>query len=358
VTEPQASPPPGANTVVTAAPWHRRRRLFLVTLGVASVIVAIPMVVFAIYFGIALREASASGRVSLAAVCPMPPELVAGVEAADLRRRIATLEGAYARRRAMCPICGATTAPPAPGVPEVALVLDTSLSMGLPAEVDAAQESAMSEHEQTGLRTSTPLERSRLNAARQAALAAVHALPADSKVHFFTFHPHRTVDIGDRCQVDERGSFPPAADGALDHAINETRPDAIGTPLADSIRLGAAAIARRSLDSTGKRRPGVVLVVTDGREACGQDPCNAAAQAHAADPELSVIIIDVARNQQAACMVNGRLGKVVTPGDAAKALQALIEAHRQSAAQPAPATAQPAPPAVPACIPPGTPARL
>ena len=72
-----------------------------------------------------------------------------------------------------------------------------------------------------------------------------------------------------------------------------------GTPLASAISAAADALDYRSKEA-------VIVVVTDGDETCGRDPCEVARNLHYNSPNLKVHVIgvDTGASQTAACIAS------------------------------------------------------
>ncbi|CAH2603542.1 protein of unknown function [Rhodovastum atsumiense] len=336
-----------------SAPAPRGR--FLRALALAALAVGVPLALAAFWFGATTGGRISPARTPLEAWCPGFGLARAEAETMDLRRQLAALESALARRRPLCPICPAGAAEAAP---EIAVVVDTSPSMRWPARLDAAGEAEQTrriERESGSIDqpdgaaalnavwARTPPGEARLDAARAAARAAITAMPPESRVHLLTFTPAGGQPETAKCSVSGRGSFGAADTASIDQVLAALQPDSSGTPLAESLRSAAAALAGRAPAPDGRPRLGLVVVVTDGAESCGGDPCAAAAELRARDPALSVTLVDIAHNRAAACLASGTLGQVVQPEDAAavgRAVTALLAQPRQSGCIAAPAASR------------------
>jgi len=312
-----------------------RQRPFLVTLALAALLIGLPLAGLAAWLGVQAAFAGAPAELR-ANSCPVPDNgLAASLRAEELalRRRLADLEIDIARRRAWCPLCAAEEQV------DVAVVVDTSASMLWPATLDAAAEAETMERirrevgstdEPAGRArllaelNATPGPQQRMEAARQAALAALATLPARARVQLFSFTSvdSRTPATGS-CSVSPVGQYDNSARARLQAALRGLRPDAAGTPLALAIERAAAAVRQRP-----EGAPGFVIVITDGTETCRGDPCAAARTARAADPGLSISVVDIARNQQVACLAEATGGQVFTPGAGQDIGRLLSEALR------------------------------
>lgn len=312
-----------------------RRRRFLIALAVAAIAVGLPLAGLAIWWGSSIAYALSQAATPHEAVCPVPPtdDGSLRVEEMELRRRIAALESETARRRAQCQVC------PAPEQVDIAVIVDTSASMRWPAAMDAAAEAAkMAEIEkEAGPITETrgndrmlaemgrtPAGQERMQEARRTALAVLDTLPARGRVHLFSFASFDPARVeASQCAVAPVGTYDNLQRAPLASALRGLRPDASGTPLALSIEKAAAAVKGRPAGT-----PGFVVVVTDGTETCRGDPCAAAKAARAADPLLSIAVIDIARNAQAACLAEATGGQVFAAGQGADVGRMMAEALR------------------------------
>jgi len=302
---------------------HRRRR-FLAALAIAALAVGLPLATLAVWWGSSLAYALADSASPREAFCPIPPldDGSLRMEEMELRRRIAGIESDIARRRAQCPVCDA------PEVVDVALIVDTSASMRWPAAMDAAAErarmAAIEREAGSILETPgndrmlaemarTPPGEERMQEARRTALAVLDTLPPRARVHLFSFGAFDAEQVEQtQCSVAPVGRFANNQRAPLAAALRGLRPNASGTPLALSIERAAQAVRVRPAGT-----PGVVVVITDGTETCQADPCAAARTARAADPLLSVTVIDIARNEQVSCLAEATGGRVFAAGQGA-----------------------------------------
>jgi Mg-chelatase subunit ChlD len=106
------------------------------------------------------------------------------------------------------------------------------------------------------------------------------------------------------------GFFTPERRAALLSQIRAIQP--IGArPLADGI-----AKAGEMLD--GVNRESIVLVVSDGMESCGRDPCSVARSMHAAKPHLKINMVDIMGAGADSCLAQSTGGTVYTARNAAE----------------------------------------
>ncbi len=318
---------------LNAAGQNRRR--FLIALAIAAVIVGLPLAGLAMWWGERVAYALANAATPRDAFCPIPP-LDDGrlrMQEMELRRQIAEIESEISRRRARCAVCAD------PEAVDVALIVDTSASMRWPAAMDAPGERAkMAEIEKEAGPISetpgndrmltemarTPAGQERMEEARRTALAVLDTLPARARVHLFSFGSFNAERVdATQCTVTPVGTYTNLQRAPLGAALRALRPDASGTPLALSIERAAAAVKGRPAGT-----PGFVVIVTDGTETCRAAPCAAARAARAADPTLSIAVIDIARNEQAACLAEATGGQVYAAGRGADVGRMMADALR------------------------------
>lgn len=149
-----------------------------------------------------------------------------------------------------------------------------------------------------GMATLEHLQREpkRITAAKQATTAVVQQVPRD-------------VNIGlvmiERCPgARSAGYFSPAQRGSLMGQLQGIRP-VEGTPLADGV-----ARAGQMLDGVNKES--VMLVVSDGEESCGQDPCAVGKQLARTKPHLKINVVDIMGTGAGNCLAQATGGRVFT----------------------------------------------
>jgi Mg-chelatase subunit ChlD len=166
--------------------------------------------------------------------------------------------------------------------PEVVFVLDASGSMA----EDAGGET-------------------RLDSAKQSVAVIADNLPADVDTALVKFNGCNAIDNDyflDRNQLKQK--------------VNALNPQG-GTPLGRSIERAANILS--------KKKPTVMVVVTDGEDSCGQkDPCAVAAAAKASHPNLTINVVDVSGTGGGACIAQNGGGQVLparTPAEIKQAMQ-------------------------------------
>jgi von Willebrand factor type A domain len=173
--------------------------------------------------------------------------------------------------------------------PEVVMVVDGSGSMG----------------EQWGGTGS------RLDAAKRSIGQFVDGLPGDVDVALIEFGG---------CNDIQRDSFySPSQRGVLKGRVNGLQPRN-GTPLGLSVERAGRIIS--------SKRPGIIVVVSDGADTCRGDPCAAAQAIAAAKPNVHINVISIGgeTNNAAQCMAQSTGGHVYQPGNAIEMERAIRQA--------------------------------
>jgi Mg-chelatase subunit ChlD len=233
--------------------------------------------------------------------------------AAALQRQIAgTLAGSCRERliadaKNLCP-----GVRPKEFSPQLVIVFDASKSMKLSllATLDDMREAdrlepqnqqrrlqGLPEIEGPGFR-----EPRRITAAKEAAESVVRQMPSDASIGLV---------MVEACPAARGvGFFAPERRAALLSQIRAIQP--IGsTPLADGI-----AKAGQMLD--GVNRESIMLVVSDGVESCGSDPCAVAQSLHATKPHLKINVVDIMGAGAGSCLARSTGGTVYTARSAAE----------------------------------------
>jgi hypothetical protein len=220
--------------------------------------------------------------------------------------------------------------PPCPGertpeeAPDVAMVLDASGSMGFPASATAADIAQQLGRVGglPGLLGSILLQQSsgpsRLDEAKKGVNSVVRSLPSD-------------VDVGlavlQRCpRADNLGFFSSPQRGQLLSRVAGLRPMQ-GTPLAQGIEEAGGMV-------DGVKAPAVLVVISDGEDSCGGDPCATARALKARKPNLTINVVDILGNGAANCLANATGGRVLTPEDGL-AFEKTIKRAAEQALKPA-----------------------
>ncbi|MEM9811401.1 MAG: vWA domain-containing protein [Pseudomonadota bacterium] len=124
------------------------------------------------------------------------------------------------------------------------------------------------------------LDEPRIFTARRVLHRVIPRIAAQRRVGLVTYGP----GAGEGCaEVDLRFGPRPDAAGPILDAIATLEPEG-GTPLTEAVGL-AADVLDHDVE------PGVIVLVTDGRETCGGAPCRLAAELAAVSPDLTVHVI-------------------------------------------------------------------
>ena len=205
--------------------------------------------------------------------------------------------------------------PPLPEAGRVVFILDGSVSMGLPLDVDADLEDALDD----GIRRHDAKARQeyrallaepgpkRITRAREAFAAAAVDLPPKVQLGLVVFQECR--------DIRKVGVFDAARRGKAVDYIQAMVPHG-RTPIAGSLRAAAEML--------GKGASSIVLL-TDGREFCGGDPCAAAAEIKNAHPQTPVSIVDITGQAKAECVAEITGGHSYKP-EAAEDLARVVSA--------------------------------
>ena len=175
---------------------------------------------------------------------------------------------------------------------------------------------------------------SRSKAAKQALVKALATMPADTNVGLFMYGHRRAKDCSDIEMVS-----PPGTGDSKDIAqkILDSQPKG-ETPIA------AALEAVASYFTPLKGQTNSIVLVTDGIEECGGDPCAAARAIREAGTDLKVHVVGFTLNetqrQTLQCVADETGGKFLDAQDAAGLSDALAEVQVAVAETP-PAPAEP-----------------
>ena len=136
----------------------------------------------------------------------------------------------------------------------------------------------------------------RITVAKNAVADVVRRLPSDVNAGLVT--------LGQCPAAQNRGFFSSGQRSALLNQIQRLEPEG-GTPLADALFQAGSRV-------DGVNRESMILVVTDGQESCGGNPCVVAGQLAAAKPHLTINVIDIGNSGAGNCLAAAGRGKVYT----------------------------------------------
>lgn len=160
-------------------------------------------------------------------------------------------------------------------------------------------------------------EPTRMTAAKQAALSLVRRAPSDANIGLVRIE-------GQQCSARSAGFYAPARRGQLMAELQGLQPDG-GTPLADGVAKGGQMV-------DGVRREALMVVISDGAESCGQDPCAVARQLKQAKPYLKINVVDITGTGAANCLAQITGGQVFTARNADEVATMTREASREAMA--------------------------
>jgi NAD(P)H-hydrate repair Nnr-like enzyme with NAD(P)H-hydrate epimerase domain len=152
-----------------------------------------------------------------------------------------------------------------------------------------------------------------MDAAKRGADSMIRSLPPEVDVAL--------VDFAACGQVRRDKFYSAGQRGALMGEINALQPRA-GTPLADAIQRAGAI----SSDTAAS----VMVIVSDGGDSCGGDPCAVARTIKAKKPNVTINVIDVSQSarerQVLQCIASAGGGRVLSPGDSVDMTRKMKEA--------------------------------
>ena len=151
----------------------------------------------------------------------------------------------------------------------------------------------------------------RLDAAKSSIKYMAEHLPGDVITGMVSFTDCRSIVNSGTMSRDQ-----------LIRAANALQPEA-GTALARSIE--------RAGNTMSRTRKGIMIVATDGEDSCDGDPCAAARAAIAANPNLTINVVDVGggNSSQARCIADAGNGQVFRADRASQIKDAMQEATKQ-----------------------------
>lgn len=138
-------------------------------------------------------------------------------------------------------------------------------------------------------------EPTRIATAKQATINVMQRLPKDVGTGLVVI---------DQCPGGARnlGRFSPNQRGQMISRLNQLMPHQ-GTPLADALLQGGAL-------ADGITRQSTILLVSDGGESCGGDPCFVARNLKHSKPHLKINVVDIGATGAANCAAELTGGKV------------------------------------------------
>lgn len=159
-------------------------------------------------------------------------------------------------------------------------------------------------------------EPTRMTAAKGAAITTVQRAPSDANIGL--------VRIEGGCSARSAGFYSPSQRPALQAQLAAMSPNG-GTPLADGVAKGGQMV-------DGVNREALMVVISDGAESCGRDPCAVARQLKQAKPYLKINVVDITGTGAASCLAQITGGRVFTARNATEVAQMTREASKDAMA--------------------------
>lgn len=211
---------------------------------------------------------------------------------------------------------------PAWETPEIVVVFDTSGSMANPSNMSAGQRDGLIRRAQNGdasaLRELNRLSNSTgpklMDEAKDAIGNMVKKMPKDVDIGYIEFGQCDRVLNHSFYSNDQRGQL-------LDK-IGAATPQK-GTPLARAIER-----AGNIIQGEFPNEKGTIVVVTDGYDSCGGDPCAAARAIAQSKPGVTINVVNLGLEQRVQCISQNGQGRIITADDASLR-DAIIEASEE-----------------------------
>lgn len=209
--------------------------------------------------------------------------------------------------------------------PEVVFALDASGSMSFPFGMSDADEAALVAGVQRGDPAALAQARAinanragerRIDHAKRAMKAAVDKLPGDVDAGLVVFGNCKGTDNFNFFKKGER----PRLQGIVDGIQPQQ-----GTPLARGIERAA-----NMMDGSDPKRPAVIVVLSDGHDSCGTDPCATARRLKAQKPGLVINVVQVTTGDSASCLARETGGRVFNAQDVGGVMPAVQKATGQT----------------------------
>lgn len=188
--------------------------------------------------------------------------------------------------------------------PDLIVIFDTSHSMTLNTKISKAEEdwyysTDINTIEQLKKALVLEQEPSRFAAAKETVGRIFNQLPAEGLTSLLSFKS---------CEaINDHGVFEADRHEELYKTMLGLQPTS-GTPSGDALSYAA-----ESMD--GIKKPGVIMLVTDGESSCGSHVCTAAANIAKSKPLLRIDVIDITGFGLSNCVAEKTGGRVYNHGD-------------------------------------------
>ena len=164
-------------------------------------------------------------------------------------------------------------------------------------------------------------ENSRITVARKASRMVVQSLPADVPVGL--------VLVQECPAAKQVGFYKPEERTTMLEQIDHIEAVS-GTPLGDGVRRAATMM-------DGVNRDALMVVLSDGRDTCGVDPCAEAQALAKSKPRLKINVVDLQGNGAARCLADATGGQFFAAKNAEQVMQFMREAARATTQEAIPA---------------------
>ena len=154
----------------------------------------------------------------------------------------------------------------------------------------------------------------RITAAKEATRLLVQSLPADVSTGL--------VLVNNCPAASPAGFYAPANRSSLLAQINGIQARG-GTPLGDGIRRAAAMV-------DGVNRDAVMVVLSDGEDSCGANPCAVAQQIARSKPRLKINVVDIQSEGTAHCLAQATGGRFYSARSADQIISVTREAGQDA----------------------------
>ena len=206
--------------------------------------------------------------------------------------------------------------------PEIVLVFDTSGGMALPLNMSAQQRDALIKRVENGdvsalrelSRLSSGGGRKLIDGAKDGIGNMVAKMPKDVDIGYIEFGACKGVLNHSFYPNDRRGQLLDKVDAAQTQK---------GTPLARAIERAGNIIKGESANEKG-----TIVVVTDGYDSCGGDPCAAARAIAQSKPGVTINVVNLDLGRQVQCISQNGRGRTIT-ADEASLRDAIIQASEE-----------------------------
>ncbi|MCU6668761.1 VWA domain-containing protein [Enterobacteriaceae bacterium H4N4] len=175
--------------------------------------------------------------------------------------------------------------------PEMVLIFDASGSMSISMDITPDELRRLMQDKPV---KNFDREPRRISLAHRSAKQVIDEVPKDIDISLVSAATCQQVDVTPAFSFDQRND--------LKHAIDKIQP------------VGKTALAE-ALEKAGKQvdgvdRDAIIVLITDGEETCGGDPCEVARQLKQSKPRLQVNVVDIMNTGAGNCIASQTGGSV------------------------------------------------